>query len=102
MDSYCCPGCGRQDYLFGKEKGRKLADTFKIPFLGGIPLDGEFSESADQGVPIVFRRPESLSSLAMLKIADEVLDRLPPKPKAVVKDHPWEEGRDHHKKKTAG
>jgi ATP-binding protein involved in chromosome partitioning len=99
MDSYCCPGCGRQEYLFGKDKGQKLADTFKIPFLGGIPLDGQYSEAADEGVPIVFKYPESLTAKAMMKIADEVLAKLPSKPKVVVKEHAWEEGREHKRKK---
>jgi ATP-binding protein involved in chromosome partitioning len=98
MDSYCCPGCGRQDYLFGKDKGQRLADTFKIPFLGGIPLDGQYSEAADEGVPIVFKYPQSLSSKAMLKIADEILTKLPAREKVVVKEHAWEEGRDHKRK----
>jgi ATP-binding protein involved in chromosome partitioning len=99
MDSYCCPGCGRQEYLFGKGKGQKLADTFKIPFLGGIPLDGQYSAAADEGVPIVFKHPEALSSQAMLKIADEIVKRLPERPKVDVKEHPWEEGRDHKRKR---
>ncbi|MBI5250587.1 MAG: Mrp/NBP35 family ATP-binding protein [Desulfomonile tiedjei] len=99
MNSYCCPGCGRQEFFFGKEKGQKLAETFKIPFLGGIPLDGQYSDSADEGVPIVFKHPDSLTSQAMRKIADEVLKRLQPKPKVVVKERTWEEGRDHHKTK---
>jgi ATP-binding protein involved in chromosome partitioning len=98
MDSYCCPGCGRQEYLFGRDKGQKLADTFKIPFLGGIPLDGQYSEAADEGVPIVFKYPESLSSRAILKIADEILTKLPPREKVVVKEHAWEEGREHKRK----
>lgn len=98
MDSYCCPGCGRQEYLFGRDKGQKLADTFKIPFLGGIPLDGQYSEAADEGVPIVFKYPESLSSQAILKIADEILTKLPPREKVVVKEHAWEEGREHKRK----
>jgi len=95
MDSYLCPGCGRQEYLFGKGKGQKLAETFKIPFLGGIPLDGQYSDAADTGVPIVFKHPDALASKAMLKIADEILNRLPVRPKVVVKEHAWEEGREH-------
>jgi MinD-like ATPase involved in chromosome partitioning or flagellar assembly len=62
-------------------------------------LDGQYSDAADQGVPIVFKHPESLTSQAMLKIADEILGRLPQKPRVVVRERAWEEGRDHHKKK---
>lgn len=95
MNSYCCPGCGRVEYLFGKGMGEKLAATFKLPFLGGIPLDGQYSEAADTGIPIVFKNPESLTSRAMFGIADEILKRLPPREKVVVKERAWEEGREH-------
>jgi ATP-binding protein involved in chromosome partitioning len=97
MSSYRCPDCGREEFLFGKGKGEKLAKTFRIPFLGGIPLDGQCSDAADGGVPIVFKYPDSLTSQAMAKIADEILVRLPPREKVVVRDRPWHEGRDHHK-----
>ncbi len=96
MNSYRCPDCGRVDYLFGQGKGEKLAKTFKIPFLGGIPLDSQYSEAADIGLPIVFKYPDSLTSQAMMQIAKEIMKRLPPREKVVVKHRPWEEGRDHH------
>lgn len=95
MNAYQCPDCGRLEHFFGKDKGERLAKTFEIPFLGGIPLDGQYSEAADTGVPIVFKYPESLTARAMMKIADALIERLPPKKKVVVKEHPWEEGRDH-------
>jgi len=98
MNSYTCPDCGRQEYFFGKDRGARLAKTFKIPFLGGIPLDGEYSDAADSGVPIIFKEPQSLTAQAMFKIAEEILQRLPPREKVVVKHREWEEGRDHHKK----
>jgi MinD-like ATPase involved in chromosome partitioning or flagellar assembly len=47
-------------------------------------------------VPIVFKYPESLTARAMMKIADKLMDRLPEKEKAIVKERSWEEGRDHH------
>lgn len=97
MSSYRCPDCGRIEYLFGKGKGEKLAKTFKIPFLGGIPLDGEYSEAADTGEPIVFKSPDSLASQALMQIADEIIKKLPPREKVVVQQHPWEEGREHHR-----
>ena len=97
MNTYQCPDCGRVEHFFGKDKGEKLARTFDIPFLGGIPLDGQYSEAADTGVPIVFKYPESLTARAMMKIADKLMERLPEKEKVIVKERPWEEGRDHPK-----
>ncbi len=95
MNSYVCPDCGRLEYFFGKERGQKLAKTFKLPYLGGIPLDGQYSDAADSGVPIVFKYPESMTAKAMMQIADKIMAQLPPKPKVVVKERAWEEGRDH-------
>ena len=95
MNVYHCPDCGRVEHFFGKDKGERLARTFDIPFLGGIPLDGQYSEAADTGVPIVFKYPESLTARAMMKIADKLMEYLPKKEKVIVKERPWEEGRDH-------
>ena len=97
MSSYTCPDCGRVEYLFGRGRGEKLARTFKIPYLGDIPIDGQYTEAADEGLPIVFKTPDSITSRAMTKIAEAILEKLPPKEKVVVKPRSWEEGRDHHK-----
>jgi ATP-binding protein involved in chromosome partitioning len=97
MSSYQCPDCGRIEHFFGKGRGKKLARTFGLPFLGGIPLDGQYSEAADTGVPIVFKYPDSLTAKAMMDITDNLMQQLPEKEKIVAKDHPWEEGRDHPK-----
>ncbi len=95
MNHHKCPDCGREDYFFGKGRGEKLARTFNIPFLGGIPLDYQYSDAADTGVPIVFKYPESLTAKAMGQITDRLIEQLPPREKVVVKQRAWEEGRDH-------
>jgi ATP-binding protein involved in chromosome partitioning len=95
MNHHQCPDCGRVDYFFGKGRGEKLAKTFNIPFLGGIPLDNQYSDAADTGVPIVFKHPESLTAKAMTQIADRLIERLPAREKVVVKERAWDEGRDH-------
>ncbi len=97
MNAYKCPDCGRLEHFFGKDRGRRLAATFNIPFLGGIPLDPQYSDAADSGVPIVFKYPESLTAKAISKIADQVIQKLPAKERVVVKEHPYEEGREHHR-----
>jgi ATP-binding protein involved in chromosome partitioning len=97
MNHYVCPDCGRIEHFFGKDRGERLARTFGIPFLGGIPLDGQYSDAADTGVPIVFKHPDSLTAKAMLQIADRLIENLPIREKVVVKERAWEEGRDHVK-----
>ncbi len=38
--------------LFGEGGGRALAEAYRVPFLGSIPLEQEIRESSDQGRPI--------------------------------------------------
>ncbi|MBI5583726.1 MAG: Mrp/NBP35 family ATP-binding protein [Deltaproteobacteria bacterium] len=100
MNHYQCPDCGRIEHFFGKDRGARLAKTFGIPLLGGIPLDGQYSEAADSGIPIVYKNPESLAAQALMGIADRLLALLPPREKVVVTKRPWEMERDHHPPKT--
>ncbi len=38
-------------YIFGKDGVKNAADTHKVPFLGGIPLEMGMRESSDNGLP---------------------------------------------------
>lgn len=59
-------------YIFGEGGGRKLAEEYKVPFLGEIPLGIEVRESGDRGVPIVISSPGSPQAIAFRKTAEEV------------------------------
>ncbi len=43
-------------YIFGKEGGKRMAEAFKIPLIGQIPLVQSICESGDAGVPIAMRQ----------------------------------------------
>jgi Mrp family chromosome partitioning ATPase len=79
MSVYTCRNCGDQVHLFGDNKGQGLARMMEIPFLGSIPLDPEFSQSADIGVPIVELSPDSITAMAFVEIAGNIARQLPPK-----------------------
>ncbi len=79
MSAYTCRCCGDTVHLFGKDKGRVLARMMEVPFLGSIPLDPQFSEAADSGVPIVDLHPESLTARAFREISETLCRELPPK-----------------------
>lgn len=40
-------------YIFGKDGGKKLAEKYKIPLLGEIPLVQSIAEGGDNGAPVV-------------------------------------------------
>ena len=79
MSVYTCRYCGDKVYLFGENKGQGLASMMDIPFLGSIPLDPDFSQSADIGVPIVELNSDSLTAKAFIEIAGNLSRQLPPK-----------------------
>ncbi len=60
--------------IFGRGGGKAMADKFKVPFLGEIPIDPEVRKGGDSGVPIVKSNPQSKASRAFAGIADKVLE----------------------------
>lgn len=59
-------------YIFGQGGGKRLAEEFKVPFLGEIPLGIEVREAGDSGVPIVISKPGSLQAQAFKKVSEEI------------------------------
>ncbi len=50
MSGFTCPHCGTVTDIFGSGGGKRLADDFGVPFLGGIPIDPDFVNTSDKGV----------------------------------------------------
>ncbi len=78
MSAYTC-SCGDTVHLFGKDKGKQLANMMEIPFLGSLPIDPLFSDAADSGVPVVNLHPESLTAKAFVTVAETLVSQLPHK-----------------------
>ncbi len=45
-------------YIFGQHGGKKLAEEYKVPFLGEIPLVQSVRESGDRGYPAALREDD--------------------------------------------
>ncbi|KAM9646045.1 iron-sulfur cluster transfer protein NUBPL isoform 2-T2 [Trichechus inunguis] len=80
MSVFQCPKCKHKTHIFGADGARKLARTLDLDVLGDIPLHLNIRETSDTGQPIVFSQPESDEAKAYLRIAEEVVRRLPPPP----------------------
>lgn len=76
MSDFTCPHCGKEISLLGKGRGEELARTYKIPFLGRVPLDEMAGKAADEGVPVVVKYPDSPSAKAFRAVADNMLEIL--------------------------
>lgn len=66
MSDFICPHCGESISILGEGKGEELARTYKIPFLGRVPLDQFAGKAADDGVPVVEMYPDSPSAIAFM------------------------------------
>jgi len=49
MAGFVCPCCGDVEYIFGRDAGQRLANEYKLRFLGGVPLDAALGRIADTG-----------------------------------------------------
>ncbi|XP_028934998.1 iron-sulfur protein NUBPL isoform X1 [Ornithorhynchus anatinus] len=78
MSVFQCPKCKHKTHIFGADGARKLAKNLGLDVLGDIPLHLSIRETSDSGQPIVLSQPHSDEAKAYLRIASEVVRRLPP------------------------
>jgi ATP-binding protein involved in chromosome partitioning len=72
MSYFIAPDTGTRYNIFGEGGGRKLAETYGVPFLGAVPLGIEVREGGDSGVPVVVSQPGSVQAEAFRHVAEEV------------------------------
>ncbi|XP_026704945.1 iron-sulfur protein NUBPL isoform X2 [Athene cunicularia] len=80
MSVFQCPKCKHETHIFGANGVRDLAKTLELDFLGDIPLHVNIREMCDSGQPVVVSQPHSDAAKAYLKIAMEIVRRLPVPP----------------------
>jgi ATP-binding protein involved in chromosome partitioning len=76
MSVFCCPGCGREERIFGHDGVRKACEELGVPVLGDIPLNTEIARDADVGKPTVVANPESSSAKAFMNLAESLMSRM--------------------------
>ena len=62
-------------YIFGKNGGKSLADDYKTPFLGEIPLVQSISEAGDAGQPIILQENNPMAK-AFSELAQKVAQQI--------------------------
>jgi len=72
MSYFICDGCDKKHYIFKHGGGKALADQFKVPFLGEVPIVNAVVEGGDNGIPILLSDPDSPASQAYKKLAGQV------------------------------
>lgn len=77
MSFHVCSGCGHEAHIFGEGGGRRMAEKFELPFLGGVPLLRSIGENCDAGVPSVVRNPDDEIAQAVAGITESLILALP-------------------------
>ncbi|KAM9148037.1 iron-sulfur cluster transfer protein NUBPL isoform 4-T4 [Pangshura tecta] len=80
MSVFQCPKCKHETHIFGADGVRDLAKTLGLDVLGDVPLNVNIRETCDAGQPIVISQPQSDMAKAYLRIATEIVKRLPTPP----------------------
>ena len=72
MSIHLCSNCGHAEHIFGAGGAQKMCSDYKVPFLGGLPLDIRIREQADSGRPTVVADPDGKVALIYRDIARKV------------------------------
>lgn len=73
MSGFTCPHCSQKINLFGSGGGSKIAQHFKVPLLGEIPINPEMVEMGDRGELAALAEREDLEiNKSYKRILDEI------------------------------
>ncbi len=72
MSGFTCPHCGKSVDIFKRGGGEQAAQEMGVPFLGRVPLQPEFVELADKGMPFVAFREKNVSVQAFMEIVAKI------------------------------
>ncbi|MBP6375833.1 MAG: iron-sulfur cluster carrier protein ApbC [Giesbergeria sp.] len=58
MAVHVCTNCGHAEHIFGEGGGKRMAEDYKMDYLGALPLDMQIRLQADSGKPTVVADPD--------------------------------------------
>jgi ATP-binding protein involved in chromosome partitioning len=76
MSTHVCSRCGHEEHIFGEGGGARMAEQYKVDFLGALPLALAIREDADGGQPTVVKDPDGPISTCYRDIARRVAAKL--------------------------
>ena len=82
MATHICSNCGHEEALFGQGGGAGMAEQYRIPLLGRLPLDIRIRQQSDQGRPLVIADPDSDVAQKFREMALRTAGELSQQPKS--------------------
>jgi ATP-binding protein involved in chromosome partitioning len=61
-------------FIFGRDGGKKLAETLNVKLLGQVPLVASICKGGDDGMPVILEN--SVSGVAFMKLASAVAEAI--------------------------
>jgi ATP-binding protein involved in chromosome partitioning len=76
MSGFVCPHCQTETDIFSKGGAEEAAKRMAVPFLGRVPINLAVREGGDDGKPVVAARPELAEAQALVRVSQNVADRV--------------------------
>ena len=75
MSYFGCPHCNDRIDIFGHGEGERMAQTFKLPFLGEIEIDPKIRVGGDTGKPVTALGEDACGAKSLYAMARLVAAR---------------------------
>lgn len=72
MAVHVCTNCGHAEHIFGEGGGQRMAQDYKMDYLGALPLDMQIRLQADSGKPTVVAEPDGSVAQIYKQVARSV------------------------------
>jgi ATP-binding protein involved in chromosome partitioning len=76
MSGFICPHCQHETDIFSKGGAEAAATKLAVPFLGRVPINLAIRSGGDEGKPVVADHPELADAQALIRIAQNIADRV--------------------------
>lgn len=76
MSGFICPTCKTESDIFGSGTCENLANEYNTQVLANIPIEPSIREGGDDGKPIVYFDPESITAKRYMIAADKIISFL--------------------------
>jgi ATP-binding protein involved in chromosome partitioning len=76
MSGFVCPHCKTETDIFARGGGEAAAKKMAVPFLGRVPINLAIRVGGDDGKPVVAEHPELPEAQALVRVAQNVADRV--------------------------
>ena len=73
MSGFICPSCNTESDIFGMGTCESLATQYDTQVLANLPIEPAIREGGDNGKPIVYFAPESISAKRYMMAADKLI-----------------------------